>query len=364
MLAPAAYVAGCGHRRSFGYDGYAFIANAEGQAVAVVDLNTFTLARHVRLDAAPSAVIAPPGVPSVYALTPPTGSVHEIGVADLSVRRRVRASRGALSMRLAPGAPAIWLLSREPRELVRVGIAPLRVENRITLPYEPVDFDLASDGRSAAVAFRDSGRFGLVDLQARSLQTFPLGHEPSLVRYRGDGRQILMAAAGEPLLSIADGQSGRVIVHLPLAVEPRQLCFKSDGGQLFITGEGMDAVVVVYPYSTEVAETALAGRTPGVMAECASEDADYLFVANPQSSEVTILDIETRRVIAVVAVGRNPAFITPTPDGRYVLVLNQDSGDMAVIRLAAIAAKRDRSAPLFTMVPVGSKPVGAAIRHA
>jgi YVTN family beta-propeller protein len=364
LLAPAAVLAGCGHRRSFGFDGYAFIANADGEAVAVVDLNTFTLARHVRLDAGPTAVLSPPGRPAVYALAASTGSLYEIGTVDLTARRRIQVSRAAVDMRLAPDASAIWVLSRQPSELARVGLASLHTEARIPLPFEPVDFDLSPDGLSAVVSLGESGRFGLIDLARRAVHTFDLGRTLSLARYRGDGRQVLIAAGDEPMLSIADAQTGRVVVHLPLAVRPRHLCFKSDGGQLFITGDGMDAVVVVYPYTTEVAETALAGRAPGFMAECASEDSDYLFVANPQSGEVTILDIETKRVVAVVAVGRNPAFITPTPDGRYALVLNQDSGDMAVIRVAAIAAKRDRSAPLFTMVPVGSKPVGATIRHA
>ena len=173
---------------------------------------------------------------------------------------------------------------------------------------------------------------------------------------------LLVGNAEQRLLSVVDVRMGRLVVHLPLAVQPRNFCFKSDGGQLLITGLGMDALVVVYPYTTEVAETVLAGREPGFMAECATGDTDYVFVTNPQSGQVTILDIDARKVVAVVAVGAGPAYVTPTPDGQYALVLNRDSGDMAVIRLAAIAAKRSRSAPLFTIVPVGSRPVSAVIR--
>jgi YVTN family beta-propeller protein len=99
------------------------------------------------------------------------------------------------------------------------------------------------------------------------------------------------------------------------------------------------------------------------MAECLAEGVDYLFVANADASEVTILDVDTLKVVAVVAVGRSPVFIVQTPDRQYALVLNRDSGDMAVVRLAAIGGKRSRSAPLFTMIPVGSKPVCAAVRH-
>jgi YVTN family beta-propeller protein len=99
------------------------------------------------------------------------------------------------------------------------------------------------------------------------------------------------------------------------------------------------------------------------MAECISEGDDYLFVANPDSGEVTILDVDSLKVVAVVAVGRSPVFIAQTPDRQYALVLNRDSGDMAVVRLAAVGGKRGRSAPLFTIIPVGSQPVCAAVRH-
>jgi YVTN family beta-propeller protein len=98
------------------------------------------------------------------------------------------------------------------------------------------------------------------------------------------------------------------------------------------------------------------------MAEAVGEDTDYLLVSNPQSGELTIIDIDTHSVVAIVAVGREPGYIAVTPDRQYALVLNRASGDMAVIRIAAIAAKRSKSAPLFTMIPVGSKPVAAAVR--
>jgi YVTN family beta-propeller protein len=267
-------------------------------------------------------------------------------------------------MLAAPDESALWILCRQPRELVCVDLKTFRQAARIPLPLDPYDFDLAPDGTAAVISFGDSGSFGLASLARRSCRIFDVGRKLSRVRFRPDGRQVLIAEAEQPLLSIADARSGGVIVRLQLAVRARNLCFAAGGGQLCITGDGMDAVVIVYPYQTEVAETALVGHSPGCMAECASDVADYLFVANPSSGEVTIVDIETRRVIAVIAVGRNPRFISMTPDGRYALVLNQDSGDMAVIRVAAIAAGRGRSGPLFTMVPVGSKPVSAAIRHA
>ena len=129
------------------------------------------------------------------------------------------------------------------------------------------------------------------------------------VRFRSDSRMLIACDPAARVLSLYDVDSAQLITRLPVALRPDNLCFKPDGGQLFITGEGMDAVVIVSPYETEVAETVLAGRAPGAMAASNS----YLIVASPQSGDVSIMDILSRKVIAVVSVGSDPGFVTITP---------------------------------------------------
>ncbi|MBM3744979.1 MAG: hypothetical protein FJW34_04190 [Acidobacteria bacterium] len=354
LLTPLA-VAACRRRKSSGFAGYAFVANQEGQALAAVDLTTFTLARHIRLEGRPAQVLALGS--SVYALTPDSGTVHQISAPDLAFRRRMRVAREAVWMRLAADG-MLWVLCREPRQLVGLPLNGPRGEIRIELPLEPLDFDLSADGRWAAISFGAAGAVAFVGLEQRScLPPVRLGREAATLRFRFDGRLALVGSPEERTLSVLEAPTARLLVRLPLAVRPEHFCFKSDGGQLFITGAGMDAVAIVYPYSTEIAETVLAGKAPGAMAA----SSQYLFVANPPTRDVTILDIETRKAIAVAAVGDDPGFVTLTPDEQFALVLNRRSGDMAVIRLATITAKRARSAPLFTLVPVGSRPVSAAV---
>ena len=83
MLAGTAGLAGCARRKSRGFPGYAFVANAGGRTVAVVDLNAFVLARQIGLDGAPGAVLANPLRPGVYALIPESGTVCEIDAVKL-----------------------------------------------------------------------------------------------------------------------------------------------------------------------------------------------------------------------------------------------------------------------------------------
>lgn len=335
------------------------MANHEGRTVAAVDLTSFTLAGQIALDGQPTTVLAHPAQPLACALTPGTGTVYEIEAAGLKVQRKVQVARAAISMRPAPHGRSVWVLCGEPRQLVQLNLDRFQVDTRIPLPAAPTDFDLSPDGALAATSLADGGVVFLDLANRRAHRPVEPDRRAAAVRFRSDGRQLLVGNTDERLLSVLRAPDGRVVVRLPLAVRPENFCFKGDGGQLFLTGAGMDAVVVVYPFRTEVAETALAGKAPAQMA--ASTSPDYLFVSNPPTGDVTVLDIETRRAIAVVAVGEMPGYIAITPDSQYALVLNQRSGSMAVIRIAAIVSKRTKSAPLFTMIPVGSRPVSAAV---
>jgi DNA-binding beta-propeller fold protein YncE len=341
-----------------GFPGYAFVANAGERSVAAVDLSTFTLAKRIGLEAAPTAVIPHPLRPAALVLSPDNGMVSEIDATKLVTVRKIKLG-AAVDMRLSTDGKTLWVL--QPRTLVRLDPAHLRPVHSIKLPAAAADFDLSREDR-AAVILPQSSTLALLKLESGALEhRVPLPAEPSLVRFQSDGKQALVASRADRSLSIIDTSSGRIVVRLPLPLEPSQFCFNSDGGQLFVSGPGLDAVVIVYPYQTEVAETILAGRAPGGMATCATPP--NLFVTNPQTASLTVLDIDTRKLVAALTVGQEPRRILITPDNQYALVLNQRSGDMAVVRIAAFRARRHRNdpPPLFTMVPLGEQPVGGAI---
>jgi YVTN family beta-propeller protein len=365
LLGTLGTLASCTRPKAKGFSGYAFIANQEGGAVAAVDLEVFAVARHIHIDGAPTAVVAPPKRSKVYALTPGNGSIHEIRTDNLTFSRKIQVAASAIMMRLSADGNSLFVLCREPRILVSVGLDPLRVDWKLSLPGDPVDFDVAADGSQLAISYGKARAISFVDVARR--QAFPpvqTSGEIGLVRFQYS-EQLIAANLSERMLSIYHAASRRLIVNLPLAVRPDQLCFNADGGQLFVTGEGMDAVVVVYPsHVPQVGETVLGGHHPGAMA--ASTLPGYLFVANPTSGDVSILDIEIRRVVAVTPVGTQPSYIAITPDDQYALILNQASGDMAVIRIPNVTRaiseqRRWKKGPLFMLIPVGSKPVSAAI---
>jgi len=345
-----------------GFRGYAFIANQEGEAVAAVDLGVLAVARHIPLQAAPSHVIAATQRSLVYVLTPETGSVHEIQIDNLRLSRKLTVASQAITMELSTDEKSLYVLAREPRALISVALDTLKIDWKVPLPDEPIGLAVSpvKDQKTAAVT--SARAVHLVDLAAHQLSS-PMGQgDYGPIQFLNDGKTLVAANRGERMLSVYSVAAQRLISHLPVSVRPDQFCFSRDGGQLFVTGEGMDAVVVAWGlFSTpEVGDTVLAGHAPGAM----DVSRDLLFVASPQSGDISILSIASRKVIAIVPVGSDPGFIRVTPDDQYALILNRKSGDVAILSVPAITKKKNKykTAALLTVIPVGSRPVSAAVR--
>jgi DNA-binding beta-propeller fold protein YncE len=365
ILATALISSACGRPKNRGYSGYALIATSGEDSLGVVDLQNFRPLKSIPLGAPPTAVVPARTVSGSYVLTPSTDSVHLIdGNLRVAISRRFG---GQVSeIRLAPDGTLLAIASGS-RELILADPASLRVARRIKLAAIPGHFDASENGYVAISA----GTSGVVELfHLASGQGHRIQRPGALgpVRFRGDGRLLLVSDLSSRSILALDVPSFEIVAELPLAMRPDNLCFNADQGQLFVSGVGMDGIAIVFPYDVlEVNQTVLAGRDPGVMA-CSATPA-YLFVASASGSDVCIMNIDARKIIGLVEIGGRPTYITITPGDQFALVLSEDSNDMAVVHIPAVLASqsdpfkfRYRSgAALFTVVPVGSKPVHAAV---
>ncbi|MEJ5367312.1 MAG: hypothetical protein WHT08_03275 [Bryobacteraceae bacterium] len=330
----------------------------EGEPVlGVVNLTRFAYERTLQLPSPCSTVMAHRG--SVYALCPQARSVLVFEGADPRPRAVLRLPGAPLTAVLKHGR--LWCLLDGPPRLLPVDLAPLRMRAAVPLPASPVSLDISDASPRACIALA-RGEVIFANLETGLvLPPRLIDDRPGIVRFRSDGRVAIVAGLERRQLILLEAQTRDVVVQLPLALRPERFCFSADGGQLFITGEGSDAVVIAYPYRSEIAQTSLSGRKPGEMAASASPP--LLFVSNPQAGSVTTFSIAEQRVVSVTGVGADPGPIYITPDQEFALVLNRASGDMAVIRIPAIPVdtRRRKTAPLLTMIPVGPQPRAAVI---
>jgi WD40 repeat protein len=365
LAAGGVLAAGCRSKHAEGYRGFAYVAVAGSRTVAVIDLLSFSLGRSIPLSCQPSLLVAhpDPAKPVAFVGGKAGDGTAVLEQVDLKLRKTVaRATAGVGDLVVRKDHRGfLWTTAGDAR-LRAWSAGNLKPMTQVSLAARAIDFDVAPD-KPLACACLEGGLAQFIDLAAgKAFEPLKLGAEATAVHFRWDAQIAMVALRNQSLLSVIDSASRRVMTELPLALRPDHFCFTSDGGQLFITGEGRDAVVIVYPYQTEVAQTSLSGRKPGQMA-CSSTPS-YLFVSNPAAGSLSVFDTDTQKVVAVTGVGVQPGPIVVTPDQQYALVLNQGSGDVGVIRISSIKQGRARKAPLFTMIPVGGMPVAALVRSA
>lgn len=369
-----AIASACGRPKGAGYAGYALVATSGDNSLAVIDLSTFKLLKPIPLSGKPTAVLPAKSPGQSYVLTPENGSVHLVSAGlHISVSRKLADQLSQI--RLTRDGKRLLGIAPQLPELIEADPLSLRPVKRRALEFPGIDLDVAP-ALYAAVSTGGHGTVELFHLETgqhwRQQMAGPVGS----VRFRADGQLLLVANLQDRSLAALNVPSLELIAELPLAMAPQNLCFNSDQGQLFISGEGMDGVAIVFPYYTlQVDQTVLAGRDPGVMA-CSSEPA-YLFVGSHSGSDLCVLDIDTRAVVSTVNMGERPTYIATTPDSQFALVLSQTAGDMAVIQIPAIERKLGseeaigsyrvhsslfkEGASLFAVLPVGDNPVHAAV---
>ncbi|MBV9938266.1 MAG: hypothetical protein JO150_07185 [Acidobacteriaceae bacterium] len=356
------FLSACRRGKSAGYPGYALIATSGEKSVAVLDLMRFRLEKSIGLPAEPTAIVSTPSSDRAYVLTPSTGSIHALN-RELQVAGSIRLAESLSEIRLTPDGKRLVAIS-SAKELIDTHAHSLRVNRRYKLGEEGRHLDFGS-GDYVAISTGKHGLVELLQLTSGRRWSCRLSGTIGALRFRADGKLLLVANLEERSLVALSVPKLEIIAELPLAMTPNNLCFKVDGGELYVSGEGMDGVAIVFPYQMlEVQQTVLAGRDPGIMA--CSEDPGYLFVGSASGTDVCVLNIYNRRVIGIVDITQKPTFITITPDSRYALILDEQSGNMAVIHITAIrttgtAGRYKSGASLFTMVPVGIKPVQAVM---
>ena len=244
MAAGVSLAAACGRKHGAGFPGYAVIATAGENTVSVVDLARFQLSKQVDVGSAPTAVLSAGPAESCFVLTPKTGSVHILDTAFNRLRSRQLSSQIS-DFRLSPDRRSLLVISAPQRELLEADARSLLVRRRWKLPADPLALDVAPDG-SVATSSGPAGLVHLVHGPAGIQATRQLNGTLGEIRFRADGKLLLVANRTEHSIVLLAVPTLQVIVELPLAMEPENLCFSSDGGQLFVSGKGMDGVAVVF----------------------------------------------------------------------------------------------------------------------
>jgi YVTN family beta-propeller protein len=161
------------------------------------------------------------------------------------------------------------------------------------------------------VADEESDTVSVLDAASFSkVATIPVGREPHNVQVSPDGKLAWVTNNGER-------QKQEEAKHEGMAKREHEAM--TEMGQVWAIDTAIDTVVAKVPVGKHPAHVVL---TP---------DGRFAYVTNGGENTVSVVDTEARRVVATIPVGNYPHGIRISPDGKQAYVANLKGGTVSVI---------------------------------
>lgn len=175
--------------------------------------------------------------------------------------------------------------------------------------------------------------------------------------------KVFVADEGAATVSVLDAASFKKIAAVPVGREPHNVQLSPDGKLAWVTNNGeqampgmgkgghdaMKSAGEVWAIDTEshaVVAKIPVGKHPAHVV--LTPDGRFAYVTNGGENTVSVVDTEARRVTATIPVGAYPHGIRISPDGREAYVANLKGGTVSVIDL--------REGKEVAQIPVGKGP--------
>jgi DNA-binding beta-propeller fold protein YncE len=255
---------------------------------------------------------------------------------------------------IAPHSHAVWSTDAAARTITAHRRRLARGRS-IDVGGAPIGIAISPNGRRALVttAFYDEPGLAVVDFRTAEVDRRDVGPEPSAVAFAPNGRSAYLTGGGRKgKLIRVDPGSGRVRWRISLGRHPLGLAILADGEQAVVALNGASALALVDLGERRVRRIKTA---PFPREVAVSPDGTRAVVTHNgfDSRSVTIVDLEHRRVLRRVIVGREPAGVAYSHSGDVALVACSGSGTAVVLD--------GRNGQRRRTVKLGGAPRGVAV---
>ena len=340
------------------YREYAYISNGGSNTVTVLDLVNMRQDRVIAVGAGPSGLAVNPRRNEVYVVNSGSGTVSVINAETNTVAATIRVQRKPYFIDVDTRGERAYVANSGSNNVSVLDLARRREIGVIGAGEGPGMARISNDGKSVVISNRASGSVSIAD--ARSLQVrSSFDHCPGatdVMILPDSSKAFITCSAGHQIMVIglahSNGSEPRPadvgLSILDVGQTPVHLALKPDGGEAFVSNYDSDTISELTTSTNEVGGAYLMGTHP--VRGLVSADNSLLYVSNFGAGRVIIYGIDDgKRIGEGVKVGEGPDALAFSSSGHLLLVVDAQSGDIAVVRTA-------NPASLLTLFPAGRAP--------
>lgn len=243
----------------------------------------------------------------------------------------------------------------------------LDVETRevlYTLPSgpDPELMALSPDGRYLYVANEDDNLVTVVDVEERlKVVEIPVGIEPEGIGLSPDGKWLVNTSETTNMAHFINTETLEIEANVLVDTRPRVAQFTQDGSEVWVSAE-IGGTVAVIDVDTKEIKTRITFEVRGLPPETiqpvgiklSTDGSNKAYVALGPSARVAIVDMTTFEVEDYMLVGPRVWNLEFSPDQKRLFTTNGVSGDVSVIDL--------ENKRVIKSVKVGRLPWGVVVR--
>ncbi len=259
----------------------------------------------------------------------------------------------------SPDGRRLYISSEGRDELLAVDTATAALAWRHPLSARPNEISLSADGRYVYVPIRGANFLEVVDTRThQTVARIKVGLKPHNSYRSPDGRSIYVTSMGDHTIAIVDIGTQRLVGTIPLPGEPRPVAVTPDNRLAYVQLTGLHGFVVA-----DIAARKVVGKLELPPADVAAVSAygytpshgmgirpghPQLWANNVFGNSVEVFSLPDHRLLGSVPVGGEPDWMDFSADGSRLYVSNPETNDVSVIDC-------DRMAEI-TRIPVGLAP--------
>jgi YVTN family beta-propeller protein len=349
------------HRPSFLRPGLrlrAYVTTADG-SLTIVDLVNLRSVSQIPIGQKLSGVREHPTRAEIWGVSTSGGFVWVLDARSNRITARIAVGPSPYTLEFSPDGNRAYVTASGNDMLSAIDCRTHSILASAKTGREPILARVTHDGKTLLVANRADNTISIHDaitLAARG--TIPVVARPEDIAVLADDSFAFVRSASEARTSVVDLHRGVLLTHLELAGRATQMLLKPDGGELYLISPEAHGLQVINTATHEVGDYMVLGSAP--TRAILSADASVMYVSDAAANRIIPVDIVNRRLDRdpgmgfPVPAGQTPSALRFDPQENLLLAVNQNSGDIAVIRV--------RTNYLVTMISVGSNPTDLAVK--
>ena len=291
----------------------AWVSNEKDNSLSLIDLQTLEVTQTLPVGQRPRGLLLSHDNKLLYICASDSDRVQVMEVATRKIIKELPSGKDPEQFALHPNNRWLYVSNEDDALVTVIDTETAKVLGQINVGVEPEGMAVSPDGKWAVNTSETTNMLHWIDTSTQTLADSTLvDQRPRFVEFNQDGSRLWASAEIGGTVTILDVATRQVLKTLnfkikgvhPDKVQPVGIKLSADGKYAFVALGPANHVAVIDAKTYEILDYLLVGRRVWQLAF--TPDQSQLLATNGVSGDVSVIDVNSLKVLKSVKVGRYP----------------------------------------------------------